>query len=169
LTSYVNSPGKIKGFEVESEFRPIDPLLFSAAVGRTDFTASNSTNGGILANGEPAYVPKWNASASVQYTMHLPNDATISPRYDAYLQTQICSFMSTISGGGCTAGYTLMNARVEYATNERIWAVSFGVENLANRQYYLNIFDLTAFGEPTVEGQPGKPRTWYVMVKRNFQ
>ena len=29
--------------------------------------------------------------------------------------------------------------------------------------------DLTAFGEPTVEGQPGKPRTWYLMVRRNFR
>jgi iron complex outermembrane receptor protein len=166
-TNYVNSPGKIKGFEVESEFRPLDPLLFSLSVGRTDFTASNSTTGGILPNGEPAYVPKWNASASVQYTVNLPNGATITPRYDAYLQTQICSFQSTVNGG-CTAGYTLMNGRLEYASSERSWVAAFGVENLTNKVYFLNVFDLTGFGEPTVEGQPGKPRTWYLMVRRNF-
>jgi iron complex outermembrane receptor protein len=168
LTRYVNSPGKIKGFEVESEFRPIDPLLFSASVGRTDFTASNSTTGGILPNGEPAYVPKWNASASVQYTLTLANGATISPRYDAYLQTQICSFQSTVNAG-CTAGYTLMNGRVEYASNERTWTAAVGVENLTNKVYFLNVFDLSNFGEPTVEGQPGKPRTWYLTVRRNFR
>ncbi len=168
LTSYVNSPGKIHGFEVEGAYRPIDPLLFSISVGRTDFTASNSQTGGILPNGEPAYVPKWNGAASVQYTLNLPNGATVTPRYDAYLQTRICSFNSTVNEG-CTAGYTLMNGRLEYANSERAWVAAFGVENLTNKVYFLNVFDLSAFGEPTVEGQPGKPRTWYVMVRRNFR
>jgi len=99
--------------------------------------------------------------------MNLPNGATISPRYDAYLQTRICSFMSTVNAG-CTAGYTLMNGRLEYAGIDRNWVAAFGVENLTNKTYFLNVFDLTAFGEPTVEGQPGKPRTWYFTVRRNF-
>ncbi len=167
-TNYVNSPGKIKGFEFEGQFRPVEPLLMTASVGRTDFTASNATTGGILPNGEPAFVPKWNGAASVQYTMSLPNGATISPRYDAYVQTRICSYQSTVNAG-CTAGYTLMNARLEYAGNDREWVTAVGVENLANKVYFLNVFDLTAFGEPTVEGQPGKPRTWYFTVRRNFK
>ncbi len=166
-TNYVNSPGKIKGFEVESQFRPIDPLLFTASVGRTDFTASNATTGGILPNGEPAYVPKWNGAVSAQYTANLRNGATVSPRLDAYIQTRICSFNSTVNTG-CTAGYTLLNGRLEYATSERTWVAAFGAENLTNKVYFLNVFDLTAFGEPTVEGQPGKPRTWYLTLRRNF-
>ncbi len=166
-TNYVNSPGKIKGFEFEGQFRPVDPVLFTASVGRTDFTASNVTTGGILPNGEPAYVPKWNGAASAQYTLNLPNGATVSPRLDAYIQTRICSFTSTVNAG-CTAGYTLLNGRLEYANNDRDWVASVGVENIANKVYFLNVFDLTAFGEPTVEGQPGKPRTWYLTVRRNF-
>jgi len=42
------------------------------------------------------------------------------------------------------------------------------VNNVNDHEYYLNIFDLTTFGEPTIEGQPGKPRTWYFSVTRNF-
>jgi outer membrane receptor protein involved in Fe transport len=55
-------------------------------------------------------------------------------------------------------GYTLHNARVEYAANDRNWTAALGVSNLTDKVYYLNIFDLTAFGEPTIWGQPGAPR-----------
>jgi hypothetical protein len=34
--------------------------------------------------------------------------------------------------------------------------------------YYYNIFDLTPFGEPTIEGQVAPPRTWYLQVSRKF-
>jgi outer membrane receptor protein involved in Fe transport len=62
----------------------------------------------------------------------------------------------------------LQNARIEYANMDRSWTFAAGVNNLANKFYWLNIFDLTAFGEPTVEGQPSMPRAWYVALKRNF-
>ena len=110
-------------------------------------------------------MPKWNGAASAQYVFGLPNGATITPRWDAYLQTQICSGTTTTS---CTAGYTLHNARIEYATSERTWLAAAGINNLTNKVYYLNIFDTTPFGEPTVEGQPGKPRAWYFTLTRNF-
>ena len=75
-------------------------------------------------------------------------------------------FASTHSS--CSGGYTLHNARLQYATKENTWTVAFGVDNLTNHFYYLNKFDLTAFGEPTVEAQPGPPRQWYLTARRNF-
>jgi iron complex outermembrane receptor protein len=170
-TNYVNSPGKIYGEEVELAFKPVDSFLFTANLGQTRFTASGA-NAGITPNGEPGYVPEWNAAVSGQYTYTFPNGSTLSPRYDVYLQTQICT--STASAvysalSSCTGGYTLHNVRLEYATQERTWTAAVGVENLANHFYYLNKFDLTAFGEPTVEGQPGQPRTWYLTLRRNFK
>jgi hypothetical protein len=113
------------------------------------------------------YVPKWNGSASVQYSLFLPNGSTLTPRYDAYLQTEICSAVTTLTS--CSGGYTLHNVRLEYASSERTWTTAVGVSNLTNHEYLLNIFDLTPFGEATVEGQPGAPRQWYVTFRRNFQ
>ncbi len=170
-TNYVNSPGKIFGGEVELAFRPIEPLLITGSGGLTRFTATN--NAGITINGEPAYVPKWNGALSAQYTINLPDGSTLTPRYDAYLQTQICTGAAVPAIGytglsSCSGGYTLHNARIQYATKDQHWTAAVGVENFTNKFYYLNKFDLTAFGEPTVEGQPGPPREWYLTVRRNF-
>ena len=165
-TNYQNSPGKVSGGELEMQLRPINPLMITASVGYTKFTASDPTNGGITPSGSPIYVPKWNGAASAQYVYSLPNGATVTPRYDAYLQTQICSGRNVSS---CTAGYTLHNARIEYATPERTWTAAAGISNLTNKAYFLNTFDTTPFGEPTIEGQPGMPRAWYFQLTRNFQ
>ena len=171
LTAYINAPAKIKGGELELEFRPIDALLLTAQAGYTKFDASTTTfqgapYSGTTPNGEAAYVPKWNASATAQYTVDLPNGATLSPRWDAYLQTQICSGQFQSS---CTAGYVLHNARVEYAGPERDWSIAAGLQNVTNKVYYYNIFDLTPFGEPTIEAQVAPPREWYLSVTRNFK
>jgi iron complex outermembrane recepter protein len=166
-TNYVNSPGKIKGGEVELDLRPIDGLVFTATAGYTNFTAQSSTQGGITFNGQPVYVPEWNGAASLAYTVNLSNGGTITPRYDAYLQTEICSSVTTQTS--CSAGYTLHNARVEWASPDRTWTTALGISNLTDKQYLLNIFDLTPFGEATVEGQPGMPREWFVTFRRNFQ
>jgi iron complex outermembrane recepter protein len=171
-TLYVNSPGKLHGAELELAFRPIESLLFTANAGETKFSASGA-NAGITPNGEPVYVPQWNGSISGQYTLTLPDGSTLSPRYDAYVQTQICSGAAIPAIGytglsSCTGGYTLHNVRLQYSTRSRTWTAAVGIENLTNHFYYLNKFDLTAFGEPTIEGQPGQPREWYLTLRRNF-
>ena len=42
------------------------------------------------------------------------------------------------------------------------------LEGLTDEEYFYNKFDLTAFGQPTLEGQPGPPQEWYVQFTRNF-
>ena len=170
LTAYVNAPAKIKGGELELQFRPVGALLLTAQAGYTKFDASTTTfqgapYSGVTPNGEAAYVPEWNASATAQYTVALANGATLTPRWDAYLQTRICSGQFASS---CTAGYVLHNARVEYATSSREWAIAAGISNVTNKVYYYNVFDLTPFGEPTIEAQVAAPREWYLQVTRNF-
>ena len=69
---------------------------------------------------------------------------------------------------GDSKAYELLNARVEWASPEDTWRVAIGATNLTDEEYFLNKFDLTAFGQPTLEGQPGAPREWYVQFQRNF-
>jgi iron complex outermembrane recepter protein len=173
-TNYVNSPGKLYGGELEAAFRPVEPLTFTLSAGETRFsTNATGAAAGIAPNGEPTYVPQWNGAASAQYVLTLANQSTLTPRYDAFIQTQICSGAANPDTGytgitSCSGGYTLHNIRLEYATHDHTWTAAVGVENLANHFYYLNKFDLTGFGEPTIEGQPGQPRTWYLTARRNF-
>ena len=69
---------------------------------------------------------------------------------------------------GCSAGYELWNARVEWASPDGEWLVAIGATNVRDKQYFLNRFDLTAFGQPHAEGQPGPPREWYLTLQRDF-
>jgi iron complex outermembrane receptor protein len=177
LTAYVNAPSKVSGAELEITWKPTDALLLSVNGGYVHFNSESVTfqgkpYNGITDSGLPGYVPEWTGSASAQYTFKLGNAATITPRYDAYYTSQICAFAPNSTGydgkTSCAGGYVLQNVRIEYANSERSWTVAAGVNNVANKFYWLNIFDLTAFGEPTIEGQPSMPRAWYVAVKRNF-
>ena len=68
----------------------------------------------------------------------------------------------------CSQGYELLNARIEWSSAEDNWRVALGATNLTDEEYFLNKFDLTAFGQPSLEGQPGAPREWYIQFQRNF-
>lgn len=164
-TFYQNSPGKIKGAEVELAFRPVDALQLNASYGYTDFSADDLDVANVV-NDRPAYVPKQNWSVAAFYEFGLSGGSTITPRVDVYGQSEICT--TTTTRASCSAGYELLNARVEWASPDRTWTAAVGGLNLGGENYFLNKFDLSAFGQPTTEGQPGAPREWYISFTRNF-
>ncbi len=164
-TFYQNFPGKIKGAELEVTYRPIDPLTINASYGFTDFTSDDLDAANVVVD-RPPFVPKDNWSVAAYYQFGLSSGSSITPRVDVYGQSEICTGITTRAS--CSAGYELVNARVEWASPERTWTAAVGVQNLANKEYYLNKFDLSGFGQPTTEGQPGAPREWYFGVSRNF-
>jgi iron complex outermembrane receptor protein len=179
-TFYINVPAKVYGAEVSGQWRPTDQATFSGNFGYTQFDG-NETGGGnplslppgmTLLSNRPIYVPKlnWNVSASYDIPFF---EGTVTPRVDVYGQSQICYALlfntsAETASQACSAAYVLVNPRVTYATSDGKWTAAVGVNNATNKQYYLNKFDLAAFGQPTIEGQPGKPRTWYLTVRRNF-
>ncbi len=164
-TFFDNFPGKIKGAEVEVAFRPIDPLTINASYGYTDFTADD-LNAANVVNDRPPFVPKQNWSVAAYYQFGLGGGSTITPRVDVYGQSEICTGITTKAS--CSEGYELVNARLEWASPDRTWTAAVGGQNLADKEYFLNKFDLSGFGQPTTEGQPGAPREWYFSVSRNF-
>jgi len=183
-TYYTNVPATVKGAEVEVTWRPIDELLISAIYGYTNFEGDEFADPSVVGlppgtsfqNDSPTYVPDTNWNVSASYTAELAGGSTITPRVDIYGQTEICpvnrfNFSNpTISADdSCTAAYELINAAVEWASPDRNWTITVGGTNLSDEEYFLNKFDLTAFGQPTVEGQPGRPAEWFVTFQRNFQ
>ena len=184
-TFYQNIPATIQGAELEVAFAPIEGLMISAAYGYTDFSGDEWDDPGLLGNPNvteitsenPIYVPKDNWSTSFSYKFQVGDSGAITPRVDYYGQTEICTGIRTnISvqnidtslADACSQAYELLNARIEWSSPEDTWRVALGATNLTDEEYYLNKFDLTAFGQPTLEGQPGAPREWYIQFQRNF-
>ena len=80
--------------------------------------------------------------------------------------SEICS--SVVSANSCAEGYELVNVRLQWTSAEGEWLAAVGGTNVTDEEYFYNIFDLTTFGQNTVEGQPAPPATWYFEVTRKF-
>jgi iron complex outermembrane receptor protein len=108
----------------------------------------------------------------MSYAWTLGSGASLTPRLDYYGQAEICSqtvfTTSTFPAASCTDSYELLNARLEWRSPGDAWTVAVGATNITDEEYFYNKFDLTAFGQPHAEGQPGRPREWYVTLGRNF-
>ncbi|AXU20992.1 hypothetical protein C7W88_18560 (plasmid) [Novosphingobium sp. THN1] len=64
-------------------------------------------------------------------------------------------------------GYFLANARLGWQSEAKDWGITLEVQNLTNKYYFLTLLQ-EAFGAGTASGQPGRPRTWSVSVRRSF-
>jgi iron complex outermembrane receptor protein len=183
-TFYSNIPATIRGAELELVFRPVDGLTISGVVGYTDFEGDEFDDPSLLGpaytdvfSDNPIFVPDLNWNISIAYEFAV-GGGTITPRIDYYGQTEICPTITTnvtlatttaTEAERCADAYEIVNARIEWASPQRAWKMAVGVNNLADEEYFLNKFDLATFGQPTVEGQPGRPREWYVQLTRNFE
>jgi iron complex outermembrane recepter protein len=184
-TFYNNIPATIQGAELELQLAPIDDLIISAQYGYTDFQGDEFDDPSLLGNpavteitsDNPIYVPSDNWSVSVSYKLNL-GGGSLTPRVDFYGQSDICTGIrtnvsvlniDTTVAQACSEAYQLLNARIEWASEDDDWRIALGATNLTEEEYYLNKFDLSAFGQPTVEGQPGAPREWYLQFTRNIK
>ncbi len=165
-TLYVNRPGKVKGLEAEIELRPVDGLLINVSGGWTKFNAPELKNDPLVVNTTPQYVPEYTGSAGISYDVKGILGGMVTPRLDAFYQSKL-SFNSR-SLNAQIPGRTTFNGRITYTNDDGDWTVAVGATNLFDKRYYYNVFDLLPFGQPTTEGQPGRPREWYLTVKRRF-
>jgi iron complex outermembrane receptor protein len=166
-TNYFNTPGKIKGLEAEIEARPVDGLLINLSGGYTNFDAPELRADPATVNTTPVYVPEWTGSAGIAYEIQTPGlSGSITPRIDALYQSKI-SFNAR-SNFAQIPGRTVFNGRLTYHNDGDDWMVAIGATNLFDKRYYYNIFDLVPFGQIGTEGQPGRPREWYLTVKKSF-
>jgi len=186
-TFYNNIPATIQGAELEVQWVPIDGLTISGQYGYTDFQGDEFDDPSLLGNplvtditsDNPIYVPTDNWSLSLAYSFGGGggDHGSFTPRVDYYGQSQICSGIrtnltpsqiDTTEADACSQAYELLNARIEWASPEDTWRIALGMTNITDEEYFFNKFDLTAFGQPTLEGQPGPPQEWYVQFTRNF-
>jgi iron complex outermembrane receptor protein len=176
LTNYEQLSGDIKGAELEFDWSPVDQLSINASGGYTKWSSPEVDNCDLNLDGQPDpgftcsseanFVPKYNWTVGAAYEIDLSSGAMLTPRVDVYGQTEICSaFASQLS---CADGYQLVNVRLQWESADNTWTAALGGTNVTDEEYLLNKFDLTFFGQNTVEGMPGRPAEWYVTFGRNF-
>ena len=178
-TFYANAPATIKGLEGEFTWWLNEDFMVTGEFGmlnwsspdikNCDFNLDGIPDPGVTCFSDlPSEVPDQNWSLGASYRIGLANGGSVTPRIDVYGQTEIC-FGPTYGPSGCVDGYQLVNASLVWADADDDWNVTFGITNLSDKQYFLNIFPLTGFGQPTDEAQPGRPQEWFVRFQRNFQ
>jgi iron complex outermembrane receptor protein len=171
-TFYANTPGKVKGAEAEFTWRPTRALTVTGVYGLLDWKSPDIDDNPNVLSDTPPYVPKSNWSLGAAYTFGLNSGSSVTPRVDVYGQSKICTANVNVTAvfpeASCSESYELVNARVEWASPGRAWTIAAGASNLLDKEYFLNKFDLTLFGQPHTQGQPGRPREWYVSFTRTF-
>jgi iron complex outermembrane receptor protein len=163
---YPNTPGKVKGGELEFAARPLEALTMTGAVGYAKFT-SPDLELPTRANDRLRDIPEWTASAGLQY--ELPVSAlrgTITPRLDWFYQGSIV--YSPNRNDFNQGGYSTLNARISYFKEDNDVTVSLGATNLTDKLYYRNFFVYQDIGFPNVEAQPAPPREWFITVDKKF-
>jgi iron complex outermembrane receptor protein len=171
-TFYENEAAKIKGWEVEAAWHITESLTLSGLYGYTDWDSDDINDNPVVLDDLPPFVPEDVWSVGLNHVAEFANGSSLNSRIDLYGQSEICTTATTttaaLPGAGCSDGYELLNARVQWTSPDRDWEVAVGALNLTDEEYFLNRFDLTFFGQPHAEGQPGVPREWYLTLKRNF-
>ncbi|MEH3107851.1 MAG: TonB-dependent receptor [Sphingomonas fennica] len=165
-TYFVNTPGKVKGFEVEIDARPLDGLSINGSLGYARFT-SQDLSAPTRANDRLAGLPEINANAGIQYVQEAaPLAGTITPRLDWIYTGSI--FPSPNRNTFNQSAYSVFNARLTYYNSAHDLTVALGATNLFGKHFYQNYFIYQDVGFPNVNAQPAAPRQWFLELGKRF-
>lgn len=180
---------RISGAELELDAEPVSGLLvqgslgyehyqtleLGTAIGCQDPSVVNPVNGVNCVAGNPGLgdvpvdTPRFNASLGVQYAINMNGLGVLTPRLDAsYRGFEYGDVINNPTSLANLPALTLLNGRLIWSDPLPNWTATFFVTNLTNKQYFINTFNLTPFGEGTIVGQPGMPREYGITFQRRF-
>ena len=120
----------------------------------------------IPADGITPYTPELTYSFGIQYD-YVMDAGTVSARFDGSYQDQVYTTAENTSWSLVDDRF-LGNARLSYTTADEGWRVSFEVQNLFDKYYFLSKSDVTSNALGVVTAVPGMPRTWSLSVEKRF-
>jgi iron complex outermembrane receptor protein len=163
---------EVIGFELELEARPAEGLDVRAAAGYTDFEIVDLDPGVTEASIDSRMprTPKWNASASVQYSRPWREYGTFRIRGDWTYESKSFSDIQNTRVLARSA-HSIFNARLTWELPASAfgggWEVAVFGTNLTDKRVLVNgISALDSFG--SAEGFFNRPREWGVTVRKSF-
>jgi iron complex outermembrane receptor protein len=157
------------GAELEAEWNPTDKLMIDASYSHLNFKYTKVDPLSAVTVGMiTPYTPENKASFGLQYRFRLANGGSITPRIDVSYQDQV--YANAVNAPtNLIDAYTLVDARMTWRSADDQWEVALQGTNLADKYYYVTLFDLTSSASGYINGQPSRPREWAMSIKRNFQ
>ena len=156
----------VKGIEAETTIRPVDRFLIDASASYLDFDYTKLLGStGVVKGDRSPYTPKWKWSVGMQYGIPVGDFGTLTPRIDASYQSVTYSLAANDPLNRLPA-YTVLNARLTFATTEGGWQAAVEVTNLTDKYYVLS--KQVPSGPGYVNGQPGLPRRFAVQLRKTF-
>jgi iron complex outermembrane receptor protein len=158
----------IEGAELEIIAEPIDGLTIEAAWSKLEFeyTRVNPATGVPVGATAPGAIED-KYSLAAQYEVALASGAAITPRVDFSYQGGY-NTNAVPSTGNRVGGYSLLNARLTWASENDEWQVSALASNLTDELYYHSVIDLTGLGGGSNYGLIAAPREYSVQVQKKF-
>ena len=166
----VNNAGDadIKGFELELQARPAEPLTLYGSLGYADEKWQKIAP---IAFVTPATrlpsLSHWNARIGAEYEMALANFGSLTLGGDysyrsSYFQTTINSSLEKEDG------YSMVNAYLIIEPESQKWQLKFWGKNLTDSEYIAWAQDLIAIGDSHTTVWFGRPREYGATFRVNF-
>jgi len=169
---------EVKGIELELLARPIEALILSANLSRTNanfvsYSADDPTVAGIavevLDGNEMARSPDWTANLSAAYTVDM-DMGSVTASANMFWSDEV--YFSAFNREGEAADhqgqYHTTNLRLQFDSADDAWNVALAVKNLEDELVASNGFAATGLGGPEAVVQWQAPRTYSVSAGYNF-
>jgi len=169
---------EIKGIELELMARPIEALILSATLSRTNahfvtYSADDPTVAGIavevLDGNDLARSPDWTANLSAAYTVDM-DMGSVTASANVFWSDEV--YFSAFNREGKAADhqgqYHTTDLRLQFDSADNVWNVAMAVKNLENELIASNGFPRTSLGGPEAFVQWQAPRTYSVSAGYNF-
>lgn len=159
---------ELKGFEIELQARPAEPLTLFGSLGYTD---EKWTYIAPIAFVTPQTrlpsLSHWNVNIGAQYEVPLPNFGALILGGDysyrsGYYQTTVNSPFEFEDG------YSMVNAYVIIEPESQKWQLKFWGKNLTDSEYVAWAQDLIVIGDSHATTWFGRPREYGATLRVNF-
>jgi iron complex outermembrane recepter protein len=149
----------IKGFELETQFRPVAGLYLEGTAGLTDASYDKIDQATTYINPGNAFerISKWTLSAAMTYEHQLSGGSTLRPRVDWAWRSKFYN-NSFNTPQIAQPGYHLVNASIGWTSANERYSLIGSVKNIADKRYLLSAVLVDAV--QAFEGVYNRGREW---------
>jgi iron complex outermembrane receptor protein len=160
--------GRIKGFEIEGEAAPIDPVRVTFGVGYLDayYTQIDLSAAPVTKNSKFAFVPEWTASAAVNADVYEGSMGKLTLRGDWSYQSS--TFKDAVNSPELfQPAYSVFGASASFTDKSEHFTLTGGVTNLTDKRYIQGGYvDLNIAGAATASYS--RPREWFLKLAYKY-